>query len=287
MRAPLAKSSRALLASRTGRWTLVGLILLAFFLLVLGRIEHPAVARLQAGVADLASPLLDLLSRPVERVDAAWDYLAGLGALVSENERLRAENERLRQWQTTALRLERENLRLRELLDLPPLDLREVAAARVIGVAGGPFVRSVLINAGRLQGVAENHAVIDRDGLVGRVLTPGLRSARVLLVTDLNSRVPVRLQASGTPAIARGRNDTLLELAFLPPDVEIAVGDHVVTSGEGGVFPPDIPVGRVEEVASGAVTVRPVALLSRLDFVRVAAPPAEALEPSDDEDGAP
>lgn len=287
MRAPLAKSSRALLASRTGRWTLVGLILLAFFLLVLGRIEHPLVARLQAGVADLASPLLDLLSRPVERVDAAWDYLAGLGALVSENERLRDENERLRQWQTTALRLERENLRLRELLELPPLDLREVAAARVIGVAGGPFVRSVLINAGRLQGVAENHAVIDREGLVGRVLTPGLRSARVLLVTDLNSRVPVRLQASGTPAIARGRNDTLLELAFLPPDVEIAVGDHVVTSGEGGVFPPDIPVGRVEEVTPGAVTVRPVALLSRLDFVRVAAPPAEALEPPVDEGGAP
>lgn len=287
MKAPLAKSSRALLASRTGRWTLVGLVLLAFLLLVLGRIEHPAVERLQAGAADLASPLLGILSRPVERIDAAWDYMAGLAILVSENERLRSENERLREWQAAALRLEHENERLRELLELPPFELREVATARVIGVAGGPFVRSVLIDAGRSRGVAENHAVIDRDGLVGRVLTPGLRSARVLLVTDLNSRVPVRLQASGVPAIARGRNDALLELAFLPPDAEIAAGDHVVTSGEGGVFPPDIPVGRVEAVTPGAVTVRPLALLSRLGFVRIAAPPAESLEAPPGEGDAP
>lgn len=277
MRAPFAKSSRALLANRTGRWTLVGLILFGFVLLVLGRIEHPLVERLRAGVADLASPVLSLLSRPIERIDAAWDYFAGLGALVSENDRLRAENELLRSWQATALRLERENLLLRELLEMPSLELREVAAARVIGVAGGPFVRSVLINAGRAQGVAENQSVIDRHGLVGRVLVPGLHSARVLLVTDLNSRVPVRLQTSGVPAIARGRNDALLDLAFLPPDVEISPGDHVVTSGEGGVFPPDIPVGRVESVLPGAVTVRPLALLSRLEFVRIAAPPAETL----------
>lgn len=277
MKAPLAKTSRGLLASRAGRWTFAGLVALALVLLVLGRIEHPAVDRARVAATDLASPVLDVLSRPLARLDAGWEWVGSLGDLAERNQALREENAQLRRWQAAALALERENNRLRELLELPEIPAEPIASARVLAVPGGPFVRSVVINVGRRQGVRRDQPVFDGNGLVGRVLEAGALSSRVLLVTDLNSRVPVRIPTSEVTAIARGRNDDLLELAFLGPEAEVAPGDHVVTTGDGGVFPPGISVGRVQSVTSERVTVRPAALLDRLEFVRVIAAVKDAL----------
>ena len=270
MKTPLVKTSRGLLANRAGRWLFTALVVLALAILVLGRLDHPAVATARSAITDAASPVLELLSRPLARIDAATSWIGRLGDIATENRRLREENARLRRWQAAALALERENQRLRVLLDAPQLDITPVAAARVIGMPGGPFVRSVVIDTGRRDGVRVNQPVLDQDGLVGRVFEVGEQSARVLLVTDLNSRVPVRVPARDVNAIARGRNDDLLELAFLGPDAQLMEGDHAVTTGDGGVFPPNIPVGRVAEAGAAGVTLRPVALLDRLEFVRVA-----------------
>jgi len=288
LKTPLVKTSRGLLASRAGRWVFAGLVVLALVLLILGRLETPAMVSARAAVIDFASPALDLLSRPLARLEAAGRWMTSLGDLAAENRRLQEENARLRKWQATALALERENERLRALLDAPRMEIAPVAAARVIGMPGGPFVRSVIIDAGRRNGVRVDQPVLDQQGLVGRVFEVGERSARVLLITDLNSRVPVRLPTRDVNAIARGRNDALLELAFLGPDAEPAMGDHAVTTGDGGVFPPDIPVGRVAEVDTNGVTLHPEALLDRLEFVRVILSVQEMLtdetqEPADSE----
>ena len=125
--------------------------------------------------------------------------------------------------------------------------------------------------------------MVDELGLVGRVVEVGVHAARVLLVTDLNSRVPVRVLERDALAIARGRNEPLLELAFLPPDVTPEVGDLVVTSGDGGIYAPDIPVGRVLSVGDDLVTIDPAALLDRLDFVQVLERVADALDRPDNE----
>lgn len=284
MRAPPARSSKDLFASRAGRWTFASLVFLSLLFLVLGRIEHPAVKRLSVWVDTVSSPLLSVLSRPVDRIDALFDWAASLTSLVAENSRLKSENERLLQWQATALALERENDRLRALLNAPRLHRQRVATARVIGVTGGPFVRTVLINAGHTDGVTGDQPVVDTLGLVGRVFDVGPNAARVLLVTDLNSRIPVRLQRSGASAIARGRNDRLIELSFLPPDADVAVGDAVVTTGDGGIFQPDLLVGHVQTVEGGAILVLPVALLDRLEFVDVLAPLSRLLDSPDAQD---
>jgi len=268
MTPPLARPPRSLMASRAGRWIFAGLAALGLAILILGRIDHPAIAEARSHVLDLASPLLDVLARPIARIDAGLEWVGSLGELAEENARLRAENRRLRRWQSTSLALERENDRLRGLLNAPGLDVEPITTARVIGVPGGPFVRSVILAAGREHGVRDNQPVLVPGGLVGRVLEAGERASRVLLITDLNSRVPVRLENSETTAIARGRNDALLELAFLDPEVQVSTGEHVFTTGDGGIFPPDVLVGRVAE-AGERVTVRPAALLERLNFVQV------------------
>ena len=272
-----------LLGSRHGRWIFAGLVALALVFLILGRIEHPWVIALRGAAADISRPVLEAVTRPLEGFDRIATWARAVTRLAAENVRLREENARLQRWRATALLLERENHRLRTLLNAPQFATLRIATPRVIGVAGGPFVRSILIDAGRADGVRRDQAVVDELGLVGRVVDVGRHAARVLLVTDLNSRVPVRVLERDALAIARGRNEPLLDLAFLPPDVTPEVGDLVVTSGDGGVFAPDIPVGRILAVGEDLVTVEPAALLDRLDFVQVLERVPDALERSNRE----
>lgn len=278
MKTPLAKTSRGILAGRAGRWIFSGLLFLSMVMLVLGRVNHPVVEHMRANVIDVTSPFLAVLSRPIDQIDAAMDWFGTVLTMVSENSRLKVENERLRQWQSAALALERENERLRIQLNAPVLMSKRVATPRVIGVAGGPFVKSVMVNAGTRQDVMRDFPVVDERGLVGRVFEAGAYSARVLLITDLNSRVPVRIQRTGDPAIARGRNETLLEMSFLPHDADPQIGDAIVTSGDGGIFSPDILVGHIISIETGDIRIRPVSLLDRLEFVQVLMPLSRVLQ---------
>ena len=263
--------STAWVGGRRGRVAFLVLVALSVCLLIFDRINHPAVERVRTVATDVAGPALDFLSRPVEAAQELGDWFSDLAHLYEENRTLREENDRLRKWQAVALKLERENGRLRTLVNAPAAAARPVATPRVVGIAGGPFVRSVLVNAGTGEGVEAGMAVIDEHGVIGRVIAVGGLTSRVLLASDLNSRIPARLERSDQNAIAVGRNQDLLSLTFLPIDADVVVGDRVVTSGHGGVFPPDLPLGRVVEVGAGRILVKPEAFLDRLDFVQILA----------------
>src|SRR5262249_48700346 len=155
------------------------------------------------------------------------------------------ENERLLNWQQTALKLASENRRLRELLKLTPDPAATFITARVIASSGGAYVRSLMVRAGSANGVARGQAAVAGEGLVGRVSEVGSRAARVILVTDLNSRVPVVVEGSQQRAMLTGDNSERPFLRYLDTSAQLKVGDRVVTSGQGGVFPPGLPVGVV------------------------------------------
>src|SRR3546814_206144 len=154
-------------------------------------IEPVVVEQLRTHATDAISPILDVLSRPVSGFAGAVESVGELTSLRSENARLRAENERLVHWQLLARRLEGENQALRDLLRLKPGPEARHIAARVIADTGGAFARSLLVNAGSADGVRRRQSVLSGEGLVGRIVQVGRRSARVLLITDLNSRIPV------------------------------------------------------------------------------------------------
>ncbi len=143
----------------------------------------------------------------------------------------------------------------------------------MIGDLGSPFVRTVLINAGHKQGVEKGMPVIGVDGLIGQVVSAGKQVSRVLLLSDLNSRVPVRLEASGYQSVLAGDNEVQPQLFYLPPRAKIAAGDRLVTSGHGGVFPPGIPVGSIASLNGGPsgneTRVQTYTDEHRLTFVRV------------------
>jgi rod shape-determining protein MreC len=251
------------------RLALAGLVLAAVALIALNRAEAPLIERARVAVTDLFVPLLDVVARPVEAAHGAISAGARTLDLWNENARLREEDARLLQWQTVARSLEAENRGLRQVLNVPGERPVEQVTARVIGAAGGSFVRSVLVLAGAEDGVARGQAAMTAEGLAGRVTEVGHRAARVLLLTDMNSNVPVVIERTRERAIAAGDNSERLRLAFLPTEARPQIGDRVVTSGHGGIFPPGLPVGVVVGTADGGARVQPYADLARLDYLRL------------------
>jgi len=251
------------------RFAFLFLILAAFGLMLLSKAETSAIEKVSNIVVDIFAPLMDGLSQPAAAISDAVQAVRQLANMHAENERLRRENARLLAWQETSRRLMAQNEALMSLLDFKPDPRAKYIAARVIGDSGGAFVRSMLINAGSRDGLAKGQAAMTGRGLAGRVTAVGLRSARLLLITDINSRVPVIVQASRDRAIMAGDNSRMPRLAFLPSNASVNTGDIIVTSGHGGIFPAGLPVGTISRSEDGVVRVIPFVQFEKLEFVRV------------------
>lgn len=251
------------------RTTPLLLIVLAAALIVLGKADQRMFASLRTALADDSAPVLDALARPLGAATALVERVRGVVAMYQDNRRLETDNARLLQWQEVALRLAADNRELRGLLKVVPDKAASYVTARVIANAGGGFVRSLLINAGNDHGLARGQAAIVGAGLVGRLTAVGTRAARVLLITDLNSRIPVAVAGAHARAVLAGDNSARPRLLYAEPGDAIKVGDRVATSGAGGVFPPGLPVGVVAGFENGIARVEPYVALSQVDYVMV------------------
>lgn len=254
-------------------------------LLLLSEAVAPRVAQMvRTTASDIAAPLLRIANVPIVALQQGLERLVGVSNIYEQNERLRIEVQRLRQYQDTAVQLERENQDLRDMLKVPARESRPAATARIIGIGGGAFERNLIVDAGSGDGVGRDMPVVGKQGLVGRVISVGRLSSRVLLITDLNSRVPVRIERTGLLGMAEGTNNNQMELTFLPEEADVKIGDRLVTSGHGGMFPADIPVAEVLRVENGYVEMRPLSQFDRLDRLRIVAydapPPERILSPA-------
>ncbi len=245
------------------------LIFLSAMFIVLGKADVVLFERLRVTVADAAAPILQAVAQPIATAATGVRNVEAVFSVYSENQRLRDENARLLQWQEVARRLGAENTRLRGLVKFTPESPVRDVAARVIGNSGGAFARNVLVNAGSREGVTRGQAAATGEGLVGRIAEVGDHSARVLLVSDLNSRIPVMLDDTRERAVMAGDNSDQPRLLYLRANAAVKVGERIVTGGAGGVFPPGIPVGVISSIEGGVVRVEPYAELSRLEFVRI------------------
>lgn len=251
--------------------------------IALAKADGTLFETLRLSAADTAAPVLGALSRPIASLSQLVGEAEDWVAVYRDNTRLTEENGRLLQWQTAALNLEAENRRLRGLLRLVPSGAASYVTARVIANSGGAFVRSLMIDAGSRDGVARGQAVETGLGLVGRITETGERTARVLLITDLNSSVPVFIESRReVRAILSGDNTESPYLRFYPAKADIRIGDRIVTSGVGGLFPPRLPVGVVAGFEGKRPRVEPyvdasqTAYLRIVDYGRAALPPAPA-----------
>lgn len=251
------------------RFAYLGLVAAAFALMIFGKVDTVVVERARTVMTDAVAPILDTVSRPVDSVSEFVRKVQALWGLHAENERLREQNARLIQWQAVARRLEAENQSLRELMNFSDQGSVGYVTARVIADTGGAFAHSLLVNAGSRAGIEKGQAVVTGDGLVGRISGVGSRSARILLITDLSSRVPVAIEPGRVRAILAGDNSDRPRLVRLPPGADLSPGDLVITSGHGGAFPVGLPVGVVASVSDAGIAVQPFVDRAQLEVVRV------------------
>jgi rod shape-determining protein MreC len=251
------------------RFALALLVVCAFAAMLIGKADTVLVENARVLALDLASPALEAIARPVAVANRTIADLREFATLREENARLREENTRLLAWQTAARRLENENDRLRELSQFREGPEASFITSRIVGDSVSAYVRGALLNVGRKAGVTSGQAVVTAEGLAGRIAEVGDNSARVLFVTDVNSRLPVQVERTRERAILAGDNSALMRLTLAQTLQGVQRGDRIVTSGHGGSFPVGIPVGEVVQADGGSVKVRPFVDFSRLEFVRV------------------
>jgi len=238
-------------------------------LVIMSKAGNPAVEKMRMGVADVVVPVLEVAAQPMDAVVSAAQWFSEMAVLRRENIALKNENLRLKEWQFRAQAMEADDKEMRRLLKVVPSRASAYVTAPVVSDFGGPYVRSALLAGGAEHGIMKDRAVINDSGLVGRVIEVGQNSARVLLVSDINSRIPVMAESTGEKSILVGNNADMPSLSYLAVDSKLAVGERIVTSGDGGVFPKGIAVGKVVSVEDGVVKVQPFMDASRLQFVTV------------------
>ncbi len=242
-------------------------------LAVAARSDNPKLAPVREGIMQVVGPVFSVLSQPAQAFNDIGQWWTDIAQLRADNAKLRAENDALKHWQSVAMALEAENKELRGLIGYKPMEQTAYIGARIIGYNESALGHSLLIDSGFEDGVRSHQAVITADGLIGRTIDVTAHASRVLILTDMNARVPVVGAISREKAMLAGGGDGMPRLRFVAPSSQLAVGELLVTTEDGGVLPAGIAVGKVfsrsDAKGSAEIRVRPVADAKRATYVRV------------------
>jgi rod shape-determining protein MreC len=238
---------------------LVIVIALAVVLVLLGKAQSGLFDKARAHVTDMMAPALEKMRAPVAGFDRWMGSITEIFSVYDENLKLKEENARLRQWRNVAVVLQGRVGRYQQLLHAVPDPKMNAVLAKVIGRANRPFLQTMILDAGREDHALPGQAVMDPRGMIGRIYLTGSRTSWVILLTDLNSRIPVTIAPGNIQAIIAGDNSPMPTLDMVSRTVTLHAGDQVTSSGDGGLLPAGLPVGTVVSDGRGGFR---VALLS-------------------------
>jgi rod shape-determining protein MreC len=241
----------------------------ALALFIVGGSRNGPLGGLRGGADSAVGPVGGVLAAPVRFTGQGVGAISGYFAAGSQNHELRSDLSAALTWRDEALALRAENARLRALLGLHTEPALPMVSAETVLDARGPFSNSRLADVGAEQGVAEGNPVLSDHGLVGRVAGVSARISRVMLLTDVESRVPVMIARTNGRAILTGDGGPNPQLAYLRTHDPVQPGDRVLTSGDGGVAPRGLPVGTVVKGFDGAWRVALDSDTQPIDFVRI------------------
>jgi len=252
-----------------GKLVLPLMIVLACLIIAAGQADRRLADEARMRIADLLVPAYRLARIPGVRVRSIVAELNLMGKMAAENARLRNENLELQRWYQVAVTLANENEQLKASLHWIPDSAPTYEAGQAVRDAGGLYSRAVLLMVGAHSGVVPGDVAFDGNGLVGRVTEVGERSARVLMITDSSSRIPVRLASSHADAIMVGDNGDTPRLIYYPQDSHPIEGERVVTGDKIDKVPAGLPIGVVHLLHGTTPVVVPLAALNHLGVVRV------------------
>jgi rod shape-determining protein MreC len=255
-------------------------ILVGLGLIVIAHVDPDGFGAVRGAALDVTTPVSSLERGLVRGVGDTMDGIAAYIAAGSRNATMARELDTDRRALVHLRIIALENDRLRKMLKLVDSRPAAVAVARIVGSTGVSSRRYATLNAGSIQGVRAGQPVRSAEGLIGHIVYTGATASRVLLITDNASVVPVRMARGGMPALAAGRGDGSIELRPLGAGGNpFNRGDIVLTSGTGGLYPPDVPVAVVVRKDGDVAIAWPLANPSQLDYAMVE-PPFAGLPPA-------
>jgi rod shape-determining protein MreC len=267
---------------------LIVLAAMAAGLMVADHRQHH-LATIRDAIASLAYPVQWAVQAPVQAWSGLRESFATRTRVQAENVRLAADNLVLRLKLLRYDSLEQENRRLRAVRESSPRAVQRSLIAEIVRVDLDPFRQRVLVNKGTRAGVFRGQAAIDANGIYGQVTRVGPFSAEIILISDPEHAIPVQVNRTGARSIALGTGRSgLLSLPYLPQNTDVIVGDLLVSSGLGGVYPPGYPVAKVTAVTRDtgqpllAVEAEPLARLDRDPEVLLVWFDNEVMEPQDE-----
>ena len=250
------------------KFSLFALVVLSIVLISIETIEAKPFNYFRSFIKDTIYRGSLVVSAPFKVFDNFADYIDKHLNLYSNYDELKKENNKLKNNISESDFLEFENAQLRKLIEEQASSFSDLLSARVMIDKQSPYLNSFIINTGSNKNIKNGMAVLDGKNFVGRIVDVNFFSSRVLLVSDLNSKIPVIIEPSGHHAILSGHGTNKPILEYLPENYTIQDGDKVYTSGKEGIFSPGIPIGEII-IEKDVVKTSLFSDLSQITFVNI------------------
>ena len=260
----IAIRSAFLKKSNKQRFSLVALIIFSVVLIVLSRINFPAINYLKIGLNEVVYRVSFIVSLPEQQLNRSLIAINNHLNLYNDHDQLKEKFKSLRGKELDNEYLKFENKRLRKLIDEYIINTDELVA-KVLLDKESPFLRSIILNKGSKDKIRIGMAVLDGPYLVGKVVEVNYATSRVLLISDLNSKIPVILEPGDIQSIMSGSGKNKGQIQYFKTENTLNEKKIVFTSGSGGIFKSGIPIG---EFNSGE-EIKFFSDLSQLTFVKV------------------
>ena len=250
------------------RFSLFLLVIASLVLLFFDSLESKPISFVRSFVKDTIYRGSVITSSPIKGAKYVTTKVAGHLQLFQKYSKLQEDYSQLKNEISKSEFLELENTQLRKLVDEQIESNSNLTSSRVMLDKQSPYLNSYVLNSGSHKKIKKGMAVLDGKNFIGRIVDVNFFSSRVLLVTDLNSKIPVVIQPSGHHAILSGHNIKEPTLEYLPEDHKISNKDKVYTSGKEGIFSPGIPIGEAK-VNVDKVSVLLFSDLTQITFVNI------------------
>jgi len=219
---------------------------------------------------NILSPAYKAANAVVSPLGHGWNYVRSFNHLNSDNNRLTKVNSHLKHELQGLNELKKENLRLRKLVGFKVGSNLATVPAKVIGRSPDSWQSSIIINKGKSSGLRKYQPVVTDAGVVGQVVESGNSVSRIMLLNDRNSAVSVEIERTGKIGVAEGKFNGGLRLKYLPKDADIKIGDRLLTSGVGQVYPRHLLVGTIQSIKDNQYGMEKIASIKEaVDFQRL------------------
>ncbi|MBQ7632716.1 MAG: rod shape-determining protein MreC [Alphaproteobacteria bacterium] len=240
----------------------------SIFFILLSTVNSPLISGINKAALRITGPIMQVVEYPARIVHRAYTYLYDISRIYIDNRELRAENKQMLILQNKVRSLEVENQLLSRLLNYVPPPEANFISAKIIAESGDNFTHILFIYIGN-EDVKKGQIVLGDESVIGRIDAVSGSYAKVILVTDINSKIPVVVERTRARGILSGDNTSMPSLIFTRSTADIQEGDVIVTSGVGGMFPAGLPIGFVSSAQNNEIKVETLADISRIEYVRI------------------